>query len=86
VEVTIRQAEIGEALVVPSAAIARASEGTGVWRIENGRTRFQRVHLGAQTLEGESQVLDGLRAGDEVIVHSNAQLKEQVRVRAARPG
>jgi HlyD family secretion protein len=84
-EVRIRQAEINGALVVPTAAVSHASHRVGVWRIENGRTRFQPVRVGAQTLEGETQVLEGLQPGDDVIVHSAAQLKESIRVRAARP-
>ena len=83
-QITIRQAELKDALVVPSAAIKRVNQVPGVWRIESGRARFHAVRIGAQTLAGETQVLEGLAPGDEVIVHSDAQLREDARVRAVK--
>ncbi len=80
-EVTIRRPAVANALVVPSAAVKTLGEQRGVWRVDAGRARFHPVKIGLQTLEGQTQVLEGLAAGDEVIVHSRAQLAEGVRLR-----
>jgi HlyD family secretion protein len=80
-EVTIRRPAVDNVLVVPSAAVKTLGEQRGVWRVDAGRARFHPVKIGLQTLEGQTQVLEGLAAGDEVIVHSRAQLAEGARLR-----
>lgn len=80
-EVTIRRPATGEVLVVPSAAVKTLGGQRGVWRRIEGRARFQPLKIGLQTLEGRTQVLDGLAPGDEVIVHSQAQLADGARLR-----
>ncbi|OGA15954.1 MAG: hypothetical protein A3I63_10395 [Betaproteobacteria bacterium RIFCSPLOWO2_02_FULL_66_14] len=84
-EVTVAQQPLVDALVIPSAAVKSVNREKGVWRIDGGRARFHAVRIGAQTLSGESQVLEGLAPGDEVIVHSSGQLKQDARVQASRP-
>ena len=66
---------------MPSAAVKTLGGQRGVWRRAEGRARFHPVKTGLQTLEGRTQVLDGLAPGDEVIVHSQAQLAEGARLR-----
>lgn len=80
-EVTIDAGTIEDATVVPSAAVRRVERQTGVWRVEDGRARFQPVKTGLQSLEGSTQLLEGLERGDEVIVYTSAQLAEGDRVR-----
>ncbi len=80
-EVTIRRSAVANALVVPSAAVKTQGEQRGVWRVDAGRARFHPVRIGLQTLDGRSQVLDGLAPGDEVIVYSRAQLSDGARLR-----
>lgn len=80
-EVTILRPAIGNALVVPSAAVKTLGERRGVWRVAEGRARFHPVKTGLQTLAGDTQVLEGLAQGDEVIVHTRAQLSEGARLR-----
>ncbi len=80
-EVTIRRPAVGGALVVPSSAVKTQGERRGVWRVDANRARFHPVRIGLQTLDGRSQVLEGLAPGDEVIVHSRAQLSEGARLR-----
>ena len=80
-EVTIRRPALGNALVVPSAAVKTLGERRGVWRVDAGRARFHPVRIGLQTLDGQTQVLEGLAPGDEVIVHTRAQLSEGARLR-----
>jgi len=49
--------------------------------VAGGRARFHPVKAGLQTLDGDTQVLEGLAQGDEVIVHTRAQLSEGARLR-----
>ncbi|MFM9884359.1 MAG: efflux RND transporter periplasmic adaptor subunit [Burkholderiales bacterium] len=85
-EVTIRQPQVQEALVIPSAAVKRVNREAGVWQVVNGRAKFQAVRLGVRSLDGFTQVLEGLAQGDEVIVHSNALIEDAMRVRIGARG
>jgi len=81
-EVTIVQPELRDALIVPSAAVKWQNHAAGVWRIDGGRARYHAVKAGAQSLDGQTQILEGLQSGDEVIVHASAQLAEGLRVKS----
>jgi HlyD family secretion protein len=52
-----------------------------VWRVNEGRVTFRPVKVGTTTLEGRSQILDGLDDGDEVVVHSEQALKPDAKVK-----
>jgi len=79
-EVTIQLPGARQALTVPRAALAQHNGQVGVWRIEQGRARFQPVQPGMQTAE-RVQINSGLAAGDRVIAYSSRQLDDGVRVR-----
>ena len=79
-EVTIRLPGANDVLVVPRAALAQHRGQLGVWRIEQGRARFQPVKPGVQSAE-RVQIVTGLATGDRVIVYSAKQLEDGVRVR-----
>ncbi len=79
-EVTLALPAVQRALVVPSASVQRRGEQTGVWRIEDGAPRFAPVRLGVSGLDGRVQVLEGLAAGDTVVVHSERELASGNRV------
>jgi HlyD family secretion protein len=81
IEVTIQLPMTRAALALPTAAIHRLGQQTGVWRIEGGKTVFASVKTGIQTLDGRTQVLDGLKQGDTVIHHTPQELREGMRVR-----
>ncbi len=77
---------VPEALYLPSAAVFRhgdtgaadghgAEPGWAVYRIEGQRARLQPVQLGLQG-EGRVQILAGLQAGDEVVLHPPRQLSD----------
>ncbi len=83
-EVTVRLPTVKDALVIPTAAVKRVRGRNGVWRVEDGQAKFYPVTLGTQTLDGRSQLLGGLRAGDAVIVYSPADLREGLKVKAAK--
>ena len=79
-EVTLQLPETPTALLLPNASIQRQQGQTGVWRLDGGKPVFAPVQLGAHSLDGQVQVLDGLKAGDEVVVYSQKALSAGSRV------
>jgi HlyD family secretion protein len=80
-EVTIDLPPLTDTLVVPTAAVKRLNKQNGVWIVENDHLRFHPVTIGAQTLDGQTQIIDGLNPGDAVVVYSPKQLAEGMSVR-----
>jgi HlyD family secretion protein len=80
---------VPEALYLPSAAVfrhrsangaggaggTRTEPGWAVYRIDGQRARLQAVQLGLQG-EGRVQILAGLQAGDQVVLHPPRQLSD----------
>jgi HlyD family secretion protein len=81
VEVTIRTADLANVRSVPAAAVKRVDRQEGVWQVAGGRVAFRPVQVGITTLDGRTQIVDGLKAGDEVVVHSERALQSDTRVR-----
>ena len=79
-EVTLSLPVISPALLLPNASIARQQGQTGVWRLKSGQPEFVPVQLGAIGLDGQVQVLQGLAAGDEVVVYSQKALSAGTRI------
>ena len=82
-EVTVRLPGARGVLTVPRAALSQHKGQTGVWRVDDGRARFQPVQPGMQT-DGQVQIVSGLNAGDRIIAYSAKQLDDGVRVREQR--
>ncbi|MBZ0105627.1 MAG: efflux RND transporter periplasmic adaptor subunit [Sulfuricella denitrificans] len=80
-EVTVVQPELPAAPVVPNAALKRQNGKTGVWRVENDKLNFTPVRTGASDLDGRVQVLQGLKAGDRVVVYSQREINENSRIK-----
>jgi HlyD family secretion protein len=57
-----------------------ACKGRPVCGAAGGQTRFAPVRLGASSLDGRVQVLEGLKAGDSVVVYSQKALTAGARV------
>jgi HlyD family secretion protein len=81
VEVTIRTAQLADVRSVPAAALKRQDRQDGVWTVAEGRVVFRPVKAGITTLDGRSQILDGLAAGDAVVVHSERALQPDAKVK-----
>jgi len=81
VEVTIRTAELPNERSVPAAAVKRLGRQDGVWQVTEGHVAFRPVKVGITTLEGRSQILEGLNVGDEVVVHSEQALQPEAKVK-----
>lgn len=84
-ETTVELPATPQGPVVPNAAIHQQHGQPGVWRIQDGRPVFAPIRVGATDARGMIQVLDGLHAGDLVIVHSASPLTARSRVRDTGP-
>ncbi len=80
-EVTLRLPTVGDALIVPNASLRHRGVQAGVWLRADGKLRFAPVKTGAESLDGKVQILDGLSAGDEVVVYSERELKDNSRIK-----
>lgn len=79
-EVTLQLPETPTSLLLPNASIQRQQGQTGVWRLDGGKLAFAPVQLGTHSLDGQVQVLGGVKAGDEVVVYSQKALSAGTRV------
>lgn len=84
VEATVDLPPLKGVLSMPSAALRRVGQRTGAWRIEGGKTVFAPLRIGVQTLDGRTQVIEGLAADDTVIEHALEELRAGQRVRVVQ--
>ena len=80
-EVTLSLPGTATSVLLPNASIRRHGEQTGVWRVEKNGPRFAPVRTGQTGLDGQVQVLHGVAAGEEVVLHSEKALATGSRVR-----
>lgn len=88
-EVTLALPPPPSALLVPNASIKRrvdpsgsqAGEQAAVWLLEGHSLRLAPVRLGQSGLDGRVQVLEGLKAGDRIVVYSEKELAEGGRIK-----
>lgn len=69
-----------DVLKIPGSASFRDSNGWSVFVVQNGRASLRHVQIGHRN-QMEAEILEGLSAGKEVILHPSNQLREGVRVR-----
>jgi HlyD family secretion protein len=81
VEARIVTWEGSDILKIPGSAAFREPEGWAVFAIEGGKARRRSVKIGHRS-QTEAEVLDGLTAGEEVILHPSNQLRDGIRVQA----
>lgn len=79
VEVRIVVWEKPDALIVPSSALFRHGRDWAVFAVRDGAAALQKVRIG-QNNGVDAQVLDGLKAGDRVILFPSASLSDGKRV------
>lgn len=79
-EATIQLSTTPKSMIIPVASLQRFGGSTGVWRMESGKPTFVPVKVGAASLDGQVQVLEGLKAGDEITVYSQKPLTAGARV------
>lgn len=73
-EVTLSLPAAASAVVLPNAAVRRLQGQIGVWTVSESAPRFVPVRTGQTSLEGQVQVLEGIRAGESVVVYSEKEL------------
>ena len=80
-EVTVNTGAAKSGLQLPNAAIKQMPQGSGVWKLKDGKPSLTPVKLGSTSLDGNVQILDGLAAGDEVVIYSERELNESARIK-----
>ncbi|MGD9639424.1 MAG: efflux RND transporter periplasmic adaptor subunit [Alphaproteobacteria bacterium] len=80
-EVTVELPLLPASPVIPNASIQSMNAKTGVWKITDGNLSFVPVVLGSADLEGQVQVRDGLKGGENVILYSEKNLSPRSRIR-----
>ncbi len=80
-EVTIKLPDQNNARTISSAAVKRVDKQEGVWILRGGEVQFRLVETGAKTMDGRTQILDGLGNDDTVIVYSQQPLRSGLNVK-----
>jgi RND family efflux transporter MFP subunit len=80
-EVTVAMSALPETPVAPNASVQRVAGRLGVWLIEEDKLRFRPVKVGATDLDGRVQILEGLKAGERVVVYSQRALGSRSRIK-----
>ena len=80
-EISLRLPDVRQALAVPNAALRQRGGKPGVWVQAADGLSFVSVRAGASGADGRVQILEGLKEGDAVIVHSERDLTERSRVK-----
>jgi multidrug efflux system membrane fusion protein len=82
-EVTVPVGNARPLPVVPQTAIRPSEKGFLAFVVENGKAAERIITPGMRTADGQVEVLDGLRAGDVLVVRGAEALSEGVPVRLA---
>lgn len=80
-EVTVQAGTAQSGLIVPNAAIKQMAQGSGIWTLKEGKLSLTPVKLGNTSLEGSVQILGGLTAGDQIVIHSERELSPEARIK-----
>ena len=67
-------------VLVPKSAIRTVDGRTGVFRIVDGRARFQPVKAGPET-QGQVEIVEGLSGGERLVSSSSGEIRDGDRVR-----
>ena len=74
------------ALVIPTGALYRddrSAKSSYVFVLENGKAVRRDVRIGVER-EGQVEIAEGLRPGDQLIAEQNIEIAQGVRVQARR--
>ena len=80
-EVTVALPELSSAPVVPNASVKRVDGQLGVWLLNGDDLTFAPIQTGASDLDGQVQVIEGLKSGVRVVVYSQRSLGAHTRVK-----
>ena len=79
-EVSLTLPALAPTAVIPAAAIQRVDGQIGVWLIEGNDLEFRAIRLGMRDLDGNAQVLEGLQAGQRILVYSEKAVSAKSRI------
>ena len=79
-EVTVALPALPSGPSLPNAAIQRIEGKLGVWQVIHGDLHFTPIMLGTADLDGQVQVREGLKAGDQIVVYSAKALSARSRI------
>ena len=79
-EVTVALPALRSGPSIPNAAIQRIEGQVGVWQVIRGDLHFTPIMLGTADLDGQVQVREGLKAGDQIVVYSAKALSTRSRI------
>lgn len=75
-DIQLKLPAIQDVLIIPNASLRLNGTQRGVWIHDNGDLRFTAVKTGSESPNGQIEVLEGLEAGDEIVVYSEQEIKE----------
>jgi RND family efflux transporter MFP subunit len=67
-------------VLVPKTAVRTVEGKTGVFRIVEGRARFQPVRTGGE-MQGQVEIVEGLTGGEQIVSSSTAEIRDGDKVR-----
>lgn len=79
-EITVALPSLPPGAVIPNAAIQRLEGQLGVWQVTKSKLHFTPVSLGISDLNGEVQIREGLKAGDQIVAYSEKALNPFSRI------
>jgi HlyD family secretion protein len=80
-EVMLHLPAISDTLLISNASLRYRGTQAGVWLHEDGHLRFAPVKTGAEGRGGKVQIIDGLKASDEIVVYSERDLDDSSRIK-----
>lgn len=80
-EVMLALPATASAVLLPNAAIKRVQGQTGVWIIDGDKLHFAPVRTGQASLDGRVQLLEGVKLGTTVVVHSEKDIGAHSRIK-----
>lgn len=79
-EVNLTLPALAPTTVIPAAAVQRVDGNIGVWLIEGNDLEFRAIRLGMRDLDGNAQVLEGLQAGQRILIYSEKAVSAHSRI------
>ncbi len=80
-EVTVELPPLPPSPTIPNASVQNVNGKTGVWEIKDVNLSFVPVTLGSADLDGQVQVKNGLKGGENIILYSEKLLSHLSRIR-----
>jgi HlyD family secretion protein len=75
-DVKVKLPALQDVLIIPNASLRLQGTQRGVWIHDNGHLHFSPVKTGSESPNGQIEALEGLRAGEEIVVYSEQEIKE----------